>query len=74
MGLGCGAIRAGGVVSCLVAVYVEESSRAVNIKNSENIQKLIAQDYALQEKIRKLDERKEKLTKKLVALREKIGL
>ena len=47
---------------------------AVNIKNSENIQKLIAQDYALQEKIRKLDERKEKLTKKLVALREKIGL
>ena len=57
-----------------MAVYVEESSMAVNIKNSENIQKLIAQDYALQEKIRKLDERKEKLTKKLVALREKIGL
>ncbi len=47
---------------------------AVGGKNSKNIERLIAQDYALQEKIRKLDERKEKLTKKLVALREKIGL
>ena len=57
-----------------MAVYVEESSVAVGGKNSKNIERLIAQDYALQEKIRKLDERKEKLTKKLVALREKIGL
>ena len=72
--MGCWFSRAGGVVSCIVAVYVEKSSMAVGGKNSKNIQKLIAQDYALQEKIRKLDERKEKLTKKLVALREKIGL